>query len=206
MIFQNALLLIVIGVALLEKYYTKPADSVVNSLMGMMTMFGVYNLTPTFWWWIVFAYVGIVFLLATISTAIYSFDVKNSKWLKLAKFSYEPAVLLGQARVLYSVLFLFAVFTFKGIQSFQTVELVIFWAIFTVIWPLKLPQLISRISSPRTPNKPVGYVMRTDWPNIVRITLTPDIDWDNSSIKVFQQAGGVQNLVLPLYYEPQGNS
>ena len=29
LIFQNALLLIVIGVALLEKYYTKPADSMV---------------------------------------------------------------------------------------------------------------------------------------------------------------------------------
>ena len=30
LIFQNGLLLIVIGVALLEKYYTKPADSMGN--------------------------------------------------------------------------------------------------------------------------------------------------------------------------------
>ena len=204
LIFQNALLLIVISIALLEKYYTKPADSMVNSLIGLMTMIGVYKLTPALAWWVIFVYVSIVFLFSTISTAIFSFDIQNLKLLKLASITYGPAVLLGQARVLYSVLFLFAVFTFKGIQSPQTVELVIFWSIFIVIWPLKLPQLISRISSAKTKNKPVGYVMRTDWPNIVRIVVQPGNDWNNNSIKIFQQAGGNQNLVLPLYCEPQG--
>ena len=37
-VFQNALLLIVLGSALLEHHYTKPADSVVNSLMGLITL------------------------------------------------------------------------------------------------------------------------------------------------------------------------
>ena len=36
LIFQNALLLIVLGSALLEHHFTKPADSVVNSLMGFI--------------------------------------------------------------------------------------------------------------------------------------------------------------------------
>jgi uncharacterized protein len=204
LIFQNALLLIVISVALLEKHYTKPADSMVNSLMGLMTMIGVYNLTPAITWWVMLAYVIIVFLLSTITTTIFSFEIKNQRLSRLADITYGPAVLLGQARVLYSVLFLFAVFTYKGIQSVQTVELVLFWAIFIVIWPLKLPQLLSRLSSGKSKNKPVGYVMRTDWPNIVRIVVQPGTDWNNRSIKIFQQAGGDQNLVLPLYCEPQG--
>jgi len=204
LIFQDALLLIVIGVALLEKFYTKPADSMVNSLMGIVTMISVYNVAPILAWWIVFSFAALVFLLATTSTAIYSFEVQNPKLQKIANIAYTPAVLLGQARIMYSVLFLFAVFAFKGIQSLQTAVLVIFWGIFIVIWPLKLPQLISGIASLRVKNKPVGHVMRTDWPNIVRINIQPDVNWNNSSIKIFQQSGGSQHLVLPLYYEPQG--
>ena len=55
LIFQNALLLIVIGVALLEKYYTKPADSMVNSLMGILTLIGVYDVAPKELWWVMFS-------------------------------------------------------------------------------------------------------------------------------------------------------
>ena len=40
-VFQNALLLIVLGSAFLEHHYTKPADSVVNSLMGLVTLLSV---------------------------------------------------------------------------------------------------------------------------------------------------------------------
>jgi len=205
LIFQNALLLIVIGIALLEKYYTKPADSMVNSLMGIITLIGVYNVTPSISWWAIFSFVVIVFLFSVTTTSIYSFDVQHPKLMKVAEFAYQPAVILGQARILYSVLFLFAIFAFKGLQSIQTVILVIFWGIFIVIWPLRLPQLLSRISMSKERHNPVGRVMRTDWPNIVRITITPNTNWDNSSIKLFQQAGGTQCLVLPLYFEPQGD-
>ena len=158
LIFQNALLLIVIGIALLEKYYTKPADSMVNSLMGIITLIGVYNVTPALPWWSMFVYVGLVFLCSTTTTAIYSFEVQNQKIKKIAEALYQPAVILGQARILYSVLFLFAVFTFKNIQSVQTISLVLFWAVFIVIWPLKLPQLFSRMAISKTRHRPVGHV------------------------------------------------
>ncbi len=204
LIFQNALLLIVIGTALLEKYYTKPADSMVNALMGIITLISVYNVTPSLIWWLVFSFASFVFILSTISTSIYSFEAKNERLIKLADITYEPAVLFGQARIFYSILFLFAVFTFKGIQSNQTVELVIFWAIFVVIWPLRVPQLITNIFSSQMKHKPLGFVTRTDWPNIIRIAVQPNMEWKSTSIKIFQQANGKQNLVLPLYYEPQG--
>jgi hypothetical protein len=54
LIFKNALLLVVIGVALLEKFYTKPADSMVNSLMGIVTLLAVYKISPLVPWWSVF--------------------------------------------------------------------------------------------------------------------------------------------------------
>lgn len=205
LIFQNALLLIVIGIALLEKYYTKPADSMVNSLMGVLTLMGVYNVAPKLFWWVMFLYLLIVFLLSITTTAIYSFEFQNPRIMKLAELCYQPAIVLGQARVLYSIVFLYAVFTFKGVQSLQTVTLVLFWGIFIVIWPLKLPQLISRLSVQGKSLQPVGRVMRTDWPNIVRVVIQPNSKWTNESIKIFQQVDGRQSLILPLFYEPQGD-
>jgi uncharacterized protein len=77
LIFQNALLLIVIGIALLEKYYTKPADSMVNSLMGVFTLMGVHNVAPELFWWVMFLYLTFVFFLSITTTAIYSFEVQN---------------------------------------------------------------------------------------------------------------------------------
>jgi len=204
LIFQNALLLIVIGVALLEKYYTKPADSMVNSLMGILTLMGVYDIAPKIFWWVMFSYLMLVFFLSITTTSIYSFEVQNTKFIKLAELCYQPAVVLGQARVLYSIVFLYAIFTFKGVQSLQTVALVLFWGIFIVIWPLGLPQLMSRFSFQKKRLQPVGHVMRTDWPNIVRVTIQPTTIWTSKSIKIFQQADEKQSLVLPLFYEPQG--
>ena len=205
LIFQNALLLIVIGIALLEKYYTKPADSMVNSLMGVITLMGVYDVAPKVFWWAMFSYLIFVFFLSITTTAIYSFEVQNLKLIKLAEFCYQPAIVLGQARVLYSVVFLYAVFTFKGIQSLQTVMLVLFWGVFVVIWPLRLPQLLSKLSFQKTRRQSVGHVIRTDWPNIVRVTIQSDTKWTSESIKIFQQVGGKQSLILPLFYEPQGS-
>jgi len=43
LIFQNALLFIVLGSAVVEHKFTKPADSVVNSLMGLVTLVTVYR-------------------------------------------------------------------------------------------------------------------------------------------------------------------
>src|ERR1035437_6614296 len=43
LIFQNALLLIVLGSTLLEHKFNKPAYSVINGLMGAITLFPVYG-------------------------------------------------------------------------------------------------------------------------------------------------------------------
>src|SRR5258705_8657148 len=51
LIFQGSLLLIVLGSAVLEHKFTKPADSAVNALMGIVTIVPVYAATPTLAWW-----------------------------------------------------------------------------------------------------------------------------------------------------------
>lgn len=71
-IFQNALLLIVLGSALLEYHYTKPADSVINSLMGLITLLSVYSVAPKVPWLLVVGYCSFVFMLSTLCVAVSS--------------------------------------------------------------------------------------------------------------------------------------
>src|SRR2546425_12568376 len=64
LIFQSGLLLVVLGSAILENKFTRPADSVVNGLAGMVALVTVYSVASRLSWFLVFAYCLVVFVLA----------------------------------------------------------------------------------------------------------------------------------------------
>jgi hypothetical protein len=99
LIFQNALLLVVLGSAISEHKYTKPGDSVVNGLMGLVTLVTVYDVADPLGWWIVAGYCVAVFATASVCT-IASTGPDVSGWRQsVASFTYRPAVVFGKARV-----------------------------------------------------------------------------------------------------------
>src|SRR5439155_12853537 len=128
-IFQNALLLIVLGSALLEHKFTKPADSAVNGLMGLLTLLPVYGLPSKAVWSVIFLYCSIVWLIAMACVAVSSGPHITGWRRKVADITYDPAVIFGSSRVLYSIVFLYAVLSFYGLQARQTAALVLFWGI-----------------------------------------------------------------------------
>ena len=204
MVFQNALLLIVFGSALVEYKFTKPADSAINGLIGSISLITVYGVAPTLWWWVIFAYCLIVFLLATTCITVSSHPNLTGWREYLRGLTYKPSVVFGKARVLFSVVFLSAVFWFYGVQSSQTVTLVVFWGVFIAIWPLGVPELLSAIRHRVRPKiESIGYVIRTDWPNVVRVALQPAVSWSRENPKVLQQSDGNQCYVVPLYHQVQ---
>jgi hypothetical protein len=205
LIFQNALLLVVLGSAILEYHFTKPADSLVNSLTGIITLVTVYSIAPRTAWWGVFLYCTVILALATVCIAISS-GKHTSGWRRsVARITYEISVFFGRARLLYSILFLFGVLAFYGLQSVQTITLMLFWGFFIAIWPLGLPELFSGLRKVESGSTPIGQVIRTDWPNIVRVDIDPATEWTYESPKIFQRVDGTQSLVIPLYTQLQGD-
>ena len=198
-IFQNALLLTVLGSALLEYKFTKPADSAINGLMGMLTLVPVYGLPNKFAWWSVFAYCAAVCTAAMICVAVSSSPFLTGWRRQIADASYRPAVVFGSSRVLFSVLFLFSVISFYGAQSRKTLTLVIFWGIFIVIWPLGVPDFLSSFRLRRKSNIPIGRVVRTDAPNIIHAIVASSTKWEPTSLKILQQGDGSQRYVMPLF-------
>lgn len=200
LIFQNALLLIVLGSAILEHFFTKPADSMINSLMAGITMFGVYHVSPALAWWVVFSYCFFVFLISTICVATSGgrgigeiASVVNSRL-------YKPAIVLGRSRLIFSIVFLFGVYSFYSIQSELAVSLIVFWGVFMAIWPLKLPQLLSSISfKSQEIILPIGKLLRLDNPGILRFAINQSTDWEKGKPLIYQRVDKSQQWVLPLY-------
>ena len=96
LIFQNALLLIVLGSAILEYKFTKPADSVVNALTGIITLITIYHVAPKSTWWLIFLYCLIVFVMAS-ACSIVSTGKHITGWRKsIAKFTYTPSIYFGK--------------------------------------------------------------------------------------------------------------
>ena len=203
LVFQGSLLLIVLGSAVLEHKFTKPADSAVNSLVGIITLVPVYTLKPSLLWWSAFGYCAVVFVLSTLCVAVSSGHRMSSTQTKIAELTYRPAVLLGKARVLYSVMFLFGLLSFYSLQSNTTLALLLYWGIFVVIWPLGLPELLSSFSKRNAKPKAMGKLLRTDEPNIVRVVLDPDVQWSRTRPNIYQQSDGKQIVVIPLYSQIQ---
>jgi hypothetical protein len=204
LIFQSTLLFVVLGSAVLEHKFTRPADSVVNGLMGMVSMLTVANIAPQAAWWAVFLYCAGVFAIA-LTCSVVSTGQPLSGWRRtVANATYKPAVVFGKARVLYSVVFLFAVATFYGVQDPRTGLLVLFWGIFMALWPLGVPELLSSFQFRRNGPHPIGRAVRLDSPNLLRIELEPTCQWQPESPAIYQAADGSQHIVVPLYSETRG--
>lgn len=200
LIFQNALLLIVLGSAILEHFFTKPADSMINSLMAGITMLGVFHTSPSLAWWIVFGYCLAVFVISSICVATSGNRLGNNTATVVNSRLYRPAVVLGRARVIFSVVFLFGLYSFYSIQSELTVALIIFWGVFMALWPLNIPQLLSVMRFRETVAiTPIGQLLRIDNPGILRFSITQDSNWEKGSPLIYKQFDKTEKWILPLY-------
>ncbi len=200
LIFQNALLLIVLGSAILEQFFTKPADSMINSLMAGITMFGVYHVSPALAWWVVFSYCSFVFLISTVCVATSGGRLSGDIASVINSRLYKPAIVLGRSRLIFSIVFLFGVYSFYSIQSEIAVYLIVFWGIFMAIWPLKLPQLLSSISfNSQQAVLPIGKLLRLDNPGVLRFAINQSTDWEDGKPLIYQRVDKSQQWVLPLY-------
>lgn len=203
LIFQNALLLVVLGSAILEHKFTRPGDSVVNGLMGVVTLITVYGVAESVAWWAVFGYCLAVFVVAAVCTVASTGPSVTGWQRQVVSLTYRPSVVFGRARVLYSVVFLFGVFAFYGVQSQRTALLVGFWGVFIALWPLHVPQLLTSLTRPKAGPDPIGEVVQTDWPDLIRVRLSHAPAWDASEVALFCQSDGLQRLVIPLYRQAQ---
>lgn len=201
LVFQSSLLLVVLGSSLLEHHFTKPADAAVNSLAALISLVTVYNSAPQPAWALVTSMTGAVLVTALVSVVVSTGPTLSGWRQRLARATYDISSVLGRARVVHSVVFLFAVFAFYERGSREAAVLVLFWGAFVAVWPLRIPELLTRLVRRRGGRAPVasGRVVKHEWPDLVRTELTPGASWDEQNPYVHIDADGSVVAVVPLY-------
>jgi len=205
-IFQSGLLMVILGSLFLEDKFTRPIDAVVNGLTGGISLITVFNQSNGLGWIIVFIYCFSVFI-ASIACIAIGRPNEVAAWRKTFSTSlYKFSTTLGSSRILFSVVFLFSVFSFYGLQSVQSGILVLFWGVYIAIWPLKIPNLIQSIFEKASsfPTR-VGTIIRMEDPDLVVAEINTGIKWTSNTLYLACTGENEPKLILPLFSQVQNN-
>uniref|UniRef100_UPI00286AF695 hypothetical protein n=1 Tax=Salinibacterium sp. TaxID=1915057 RepID=UPI00286AF695 len=138
LLLQSSILLVALGSLLLEKYFTAPADALVNSFTALITILPLLSSVPFGAWIAVAGYLAIVMAAAIACLVLQSNGHTRSEGATMA-VAYLIASKFGKAQVVFSVVFLAALFFFTKAESELALSLLVFWGLYLAIWPLGLP-------------------------------------------------------------------
>ncbi len=199
LIFQGGILFVILGSLFLEDKFTVPGDALVNALAAFISLLTVYYLKPNFWN-LIAIYSGLVFLAAA---GCFCFGLPtdpNARFPVLSRILYRFAITFGKSNVIFSIVFLYGLFTFYGIQSPLTATLVLFWGFYLALWPLKVPHLIQFLfEGSKDKLKPIGNIFRVESPCLIRVSVVEDFNWDNSDGLIACLPNKDFRYVYPLY-------
>lgn len=181
LLFQSTLLLVVLGTLVLERYFTGPGDAFVNALGALLTVLPYRGTSSGALWWGLVAYLGLVLVAAFVALVLQRGRGEPVRWTwvtGLQSACYHVSSVLGRARLVFSVVFLVSVVFYVRDQQALTTALLLFWAVYVVMWPLGLPQLLSRIARKTVSRRvTVGSVARIDSPYLARVALREGASW-----------------------------
>lgn len=205
LIFQGSALLIVFGSLILEDKFTKPADAVVNSVAVIISLVPVYSENQGTSWFLVFAYSVIVCSVGIVNLTLITNKAVGEIRGRITKLTYHLSTVFGKSEIIFSIVFLYAVFSFYGLQSTHTAILLIFWGIYICLMPLKIPHfiqsLIEVIFSKNATSNEEGTIVRVDFPDLIKVRLLENSKWDSNLVAVL--GDGIKRKVLPLYKQLQ---
>lgn len=185
--FTSGLLLVILGIFVTEKYFTKSLDVLVNVITLTIVLLTLDRPGNFHLWGALLTYSGCVGILALTSFTLFNEEKDQNLWSqRIADMSGTVARFLGSARIMFSIVFILSIFNYFvfslennleiGQQQIAILLLIIFWGAVLLIEPIdkKLIQpLIDRMRSKVRPHI-VGKVVRRISPNIVVAEQTPN--------------------------------
>ncbi len=136
-IFFTGAFLLILGNYLVEPYFTKPSDSIVNSLAVIIALLGVNNKSLLYAYHFLLYY-AIFILFASILTIL----LKDSK---IGKALYYIIELAGKSKVIFSLVYLSSVYSYYGNKEnlVEFVMLIGFW--FLMLYVKIIEKIVQRV-------------------------------------------------------------
>lgn len=188
--YHAGLLMLILGMYWIEPYFTKPADVVVNGLVVFISISSLSN-PPNAEWWSILRYFSLCcitlafFVVWAGSPAIAGNDTSIFK-----RVAYLLVVRLGSATVLFSAVFLLALFSYFEQSSKFSKYIMCFWVILLVAKHIDLEGMVrSLVSVIKKPlRQPVGRLSRFAQPNVARFEVLPGNECPRGSLVAFTSA------------------
>jgi len=175
-VYFTGALFLVLGKYLVEPYFTKPTDAIVNSISVLLALNTISNRYDFLFYSTIHLFATVIFLLGVLS--IFLKD-SNSKIIKpISRLCCAIAVNFGQSRVIFSVVYLSAVYshflsdtTKNSIVLFSLLLLywilVVFFDIISILC-LKIKSFCMKFSK-RKNTQEIGYAIGCENPSLYKI-------------------------------------
>ncbi len=184
--FTSGLLLILLGVFVTEKYFTKPLDVIVNVVTLFVVLLTLDNVGKFYLYWPLFVYSLIVALIAFISFAL--IDEEKDRNILSQKISHSANIIsgfLGSSKMLFSIVFILSIFSYFvsaldnnfliNKEQIAVLLLIIFWGVIILIEPINkklINPLFEKIKNKSKP-KLIGRIYKRSNPNGVYVEQLP---------------------------------
>lgn len=113
--FYSGALLIILGAYIAEPYFSKPSDTIPNSIAVIIALLGLNEKANLIGFHFILYYSVTMLFISILSIA--SKESSKSGWLKVSKISYWIAVNLGHNKVIFSTLYISAAITYFGMKG-----------------------------------------------------------------------------------------
>ncbi len=142
--FYAGAFMIILGAYIVEPFFTKPSDVIANSTAVLIALFGLSNKQNLFGYTFIFYYA--VAILATGIITIILKDVKTDFLRKVSKSLYWFVETFGASKVIFSVVYLSASYSYFAIPEkiIAFISIIAFWICLTFFDVIGL--IIERVS------------------------------------------------------------
>jgi len=173
-LFISGALMIVLGAYVVEPLFTKPSDAIANSVAVIISLLGLTSKNTFIGYHLIMRCAILVLCLGIIS--IFLKDSVNLWSKKFAKLAYWFTITLGKSKVIFSLLYLAASYSFYATpgKTIQFISVVAFWICITFFDIFGL--FIQNISKLRKflhsmPGEELGQAIGCDNPLLYRIEI-----------------------------------
>src|SRR3989344_396053 len=142
--FYSGAFMIILGAYIVEPFFTKPSDAIANSTAVLIALFGLSNKQELFGYTFIFSYAVAILILGIITIILK--DSKTDFWRKTSKSLYWFAETFGASKVIFSVVYLSASYSYFAVPEkvIAFIGIITFWICLTFFDVIGL--IVERIS------------------------------------------------------------
>lgn len=212
--FYAGIAMLILGTQLIEPYFTKPVDAISNTIAAIITILSVYftrielvkgNFLLI--WYIILVFYLSILLLAFLSIAFKDINIPKFVWLRrVSKIAKKICAYLGNAKVVFSIIFFSSVYWFYQTQLYNYTILLSTWLIIVIIRPLeKIYEFliyIKNIIFPTLKPDEIGIIIGLEKPFLTIILINEEKELHLNDLLLFigENRNPKIGLVIDIYF------